>query len=166
MAGEAERDPSTWYTLMEDKELDTRERRMTMPSTSVSTPAPAVRTSTFSIPTAPSTAAVAAEDNATPQPNVSRRPDTAKTGILRQNTSTESNISSDESAPKKRVKKQVSITLPGSARLLPKPLSRQGENEHTLQSIDEDGGSEGDGGPQEVVVEVDVHEETETTDGE
>lgn len=162
MAGEAERDPSTWYTLMEDKEQDKAGRRMTLPNPSVSMPNPAVRTSTFSTPSAPSTAAVAA---ATPQPDFSRRSEAAKTGILRQSTFTDSNISSDESPPKKRVKKQVSITLPGSARPLSKPPSRQGENERALSAIEEDGGSD-DGGPQEVVVEVDVQEETETTDGE
>lgn len=168
MAGEAERDPSTWYTLMEDKEQDKAGRCMTLPNPSVSRPNPAVRTSTFTTPSAPSTAALAAEDTATPQPDFSRRPaETAKTGILRQSTFTDSNISSDESAPKKRVKKQVSITLPGSALPLPKP-PRQRENERALSAIEEDGGSD-DGGPQEVVevvVEVDVQEETETTDGE
>lgn len=164
MAGEAERDPSTWYTLMEDKDQDKTGRRMTLPNTSVSTPNPVVRTSTFSTPSAPSTAAVAAEDTATPQPDISRRPETARTGILRQSTSTDFNISSDESAPKKRVKKQVSITLPGSARPLSEPPSRQRENERALSAIVEDGGSD-ESGPQEVVVEVDVQEETETTDG-
>lgn len=158
---EGERDSNSWYRLMEDNDQDKAGRRMTMPSTSSSSPIPAVRTSTFSTPSA-STSAVAAEDTATAPPDSSRGAETAKTGILRQSTFTDGNISSDDSTPKKRVKKQVSITLPGSTRLLSNLPSRQRENGRELSAIEEDS----DDGPQEVVVEVDVHEETETTDGE
>lgn len=159
-AGEGERDSSTWYTLMEDNDQDKTGRRMTMPSTSSSS---AVRTSTFSTPSASSTSAVVAEETATPPPDLSRGSETAKTGILRQSTFTDGNISSDESTPKRRVRKQVSITLPGSTR----PLSNlPSENGRGLSAIEEDAGSSDDSGPHEVVVEIDVHEETETTDGE
>lgn len=163
-------DSSACYLLMEDKASGGTGRFMTMSHSSSSTPAgpAAARTSTFSgAPRAPHTvmSAVEAEDVVPQLPDFSQNSPLQsarkKTGILRQSSSTDS--AEDGPPPTRRVKKQVSITLPRSSTRPVVPPRQRAENStsHTLDGSD-DGTS---GRPQEIVVEVDVHDNTEHTLG-
>ena len=166
-----EGDSSACYVLMEDN-AGLAGRCMTMPSpTSVRAHGQTARTTTFSNPSTPFTSvAVEADDIATPLPEFSRKPalqpTPSKTGILRQSLSLDG--SNGGCPPKKRIKKQVSITLPGSSRPLIAPR-RQGEHEPAAAASEIDDGSASGGGknakPNDVVVQVDVHDIAETTTG-
>ena len=169
-ATEQERDSNGYYVLMEDNAGLTG-RCMTMPHISEFAHGHTARTATFSNPSASHTSvAVEADDMVTPLPEFSRKPALqpapSKTGILRKSVSLDH--SDGGSPPKRRVKKQVSITLPGSSRPLFTP-QRQGESAAATSEIDGGAGSAGDGEnnakPNEIVVEIDVHDSAETTTG-
>ena len=168
-ATERERDSSIQYVLMEDNAGITG-RCMTMPHISEFAHSHTARTATFSNPSASHTGvAVETQDIVTPLPEFSRKPALqpapSKSGILRKSVSLDH--SDGGPPPKRRVKKQVSITLPGSSRPLLTP-QRQGENESAAAASEIDGGdgsASDNARPDEIVVEIDVHDSAEITTG-
>ena len=153
--------PSSGYLLMEDRGgLDGR--CMTMPPlhsslrSAENASRDGIRTATFTDSTG-STAENEAEDKLSAlRECVSPKSQPAifsgrRTGILRQSTSLDSTSDESEAPQRRRTKKQVCITLPGSSR--PTVSSQQHQGDHpnaapqTASSVR----------PRETVVEVQVH---------
>ena len=158
------------YVLLEDS-AELPARAMTMPHSAAITPPHDSLKKTFSSPAHSAGTAVVEEGDAVQPPPTAPLQTSAKGGILR------NSVSVDGGGAALRPKKQVSISLPGSSRPIVTARRRQTRSDDAdraatiAEEDDEEAGtSNGDidvnDRPDQVIVEVDVHDSTDTTIGE
>ena len=170
--------PSSCYLLMEDG-AGLEGRCMTMPPLHTSAPGSAeaaqgqlpTRTAIFTSSTT-STAAGETKDKLSPLRDLSRNVPqksqfatsaAVKAGILRQSPSIDSTGDESRAPQKRRIKKHVSIALPGSSRpvLSPRAKERRRGNSEDAALPENDELSRAE----EVIVDVEVHDNTQTSVG-
>ena len=158
--------PSSGYLLMEDG-AGLEGRCMTMPqlhsslrSSEETAPRDSQRTATFIASTLGTAAGEAVDTLPALREFTPRQPAARRTGILRQSTSLDITSGESEVPQRRRTKKQVCITLPGSSG--PVVSSRRQECVHN-NPAELPTGDALSVHRQEAVVEVEVHENSNTS---